>query len=222
MNPGPNTITVIAYDNQDNHTTIVITIHLSEPDIFVNDDQHSYDFGSLTVGVTSDPYAFTVGNNGTGTLSVTSPSIIGADSSQFSIWSGGGSFTIDPGETHTIFVVFSPTSPGPKAATLRIPKNDPDENPWDISLTGTGTSDCIKPDPLCLTVPLMVHQNQSMRADGLGSNGTRYSMLQSITCKNLYLQRSIQSSMNLKHRERFFGLHPSTLHPRPTTIVSGE
>jgi hypothetical protein len=37
-------------------------------------------------------------------------------------------------------VVFSPTSAGSKSANLSIPSNDPDENPVNIALSGTGAS----------------------------------------------------------------------------------
>jgi hypothetical protein len=39
----------------------------------------------------------------------------------------------------TVAVRFKPTTNGAKAADLVIPSNDPDENPINVSLTGTGT-----------------------------------------------------------------------------------
>jgi len=77
------------------------------------------------------------GTPGTGTLNIGAITITGTNASQFS-QTNNCSTPVAPGGSCTITVKFSPTSAGAKSATLRIPSNDPDENPLDVSLTGQG------------------------------------------------------------------------------------
>ena len=46
---------------------------------------------------------------------------------------------MNPGETRDVIVRFSPQSAGDKNATLRFDSNDPDENPFDVALSGSST-----------------------------------------------------------------------------------
>ncbi|MGH7770985.1 MAG: hypothetical protein ACREQA_01965 [Candidatus Binatia bacterium] len=48
---------------------------------------------------------------------------------------------LPPGEIWTVTVQFAPTSEGAKNATLQFISNDPDENPKDVPLSGTGATD---------------------------------------------------------------------------------
>ncbi len=86
---------------------------------------------------TSKPASFMVKNSGKANLSITS-TITGADTSMFTITSGGGSKTIKPGKTLTIKVAFKPTSKGSKSANLEITSNDPATPTLDIPLSGRG------------------------------------------------------------------------------------
>jgi ELWxxDGT repeat protein len=45
---------------------------------------------------------------------------------------------VGSGASATLDVIFAPSATGPRAATLRVFSNDPDEAPFDIALTGTG------------------------------------------------------------------------------------
>ena len=62
----------------------------------------------------------------------------GTDPEEFEFLEGGGDFSLAPTETHTVRVRFCPLSVGSKAAVLHIVSNDPDENPCDLPLDGTG------------------------------------------------------------------------------------
>lgn len=81
----------------------------------------------------------TVENGGTAPLVVSSTTVGGADAGLFSIVSGGSSFTVEPGDTHTIGVRFSPTSVGSFSASLDLESNDPDDPTASVALSGTGT-----------------------------------------------------------------------------------
>jgi hypothetical protein len=114
------------------------------PDIFVS--PNSQDFGSVDVGNSSAPQQFTLSNNGTGDLVVSSMAISGGDAGMFNIMLTGISPcpsltpTLGPGASCTLSVDFSPTSSGAKSATLRISSNDPDAEDVDVALSGTGVS----------------------------------------------------------------------------------
>lgn len=83
---------------------------------------------------------FALRNDGTGNLEVTATTISGADATQFTVASGGGAFTIAPGDTHDVVVEFTPTTVGPKLATLETASNDPDEPTLNLLLQGDGVS----------------------------------------------------------------------------------
>ena len=65
-------------------------------------------------------------------------SIDGANTSDFTVSAALGSTTLVPGATTTFAVTFAPTGLGARTATLHVASNDPDENAFDINLTGTG------------------------------------------------------------------------------------
>ncbi len=131
------------------HNFIQITPGTPTPDITVTPS--SFNYGSVVVG-SSSANIFEVKNVGTADLVVSSTTLIGTNASEFSIASGGGSFTLTPNQTHNITVNFNPTSTGAKTATLQISSNDPDENPFDVALSGTGAT--LTPD---ITVTPTLH-----------------------------------------------------------------
>jgi hypothetical protein len=122
----------------------VITVNLvveivTEPDIWVTPTNEN--FGQVQVGTKSPAQTFTVGNNGNADLDVGGITLTGSDPGQFEItFDGASGQTISPMGTRTLDVKFTPSSTGTQTATLRIPSNDPDENPFDVSLRGRGTS----------------------------------------------------------------------------------
>ncbi|MEO6036462.1 MAG: choice-of-anchor D domain-containing protein, partial [Verrucomicrobiota bacterium] len=101
-------------------------------------DGGSKDFGSVTIGA-NNSLTFTIKNTGTADLTGLGLTINGADSSQFSITANPNPPISGPNGTTTFTVRFAPTSTGLKIAALHIASNDSDENPFDITLTGTGT-----------------------------------------------------------------------------------
>lgn len=125
------------------------------PDIAAN--PASWDYGSVTVGAHSDRI-FVIKNEGTAELNVTGTSLTGANALEFSIQTGGSSFSLVPGAIHEIMVRFSPTGTGSKNAALILSSNDPDENPLQINLTATGVSG--------VTVPISPTINNPMQMAG--------------------------------------------------------
>ncbi|MCG3157326.1 MAG: hypothetical protein DKINENOH_03958 [bacterium] len=111
-----------------------INVMIDQPDI---DGPAETNIGDVTVGACGDG-TVTISNLGTADLTVNSTALSGAHSDQFAVVSGGAPFTIAPGGTHDIGVRFCPTTAGAKTAALQIESNDPDENPFEVALTGNG------------------------------------------------------------------------------------
>lgn len=98
----------------------------------------SRDFGTVLSGATST-LEFTVKNLGTIDLTGLNTTITGTQASDFSI-SVSPPASAAPGSSATFIVAFSPSGAGNRTATLHIANNDPDENPFDITLTGVGAA----------------------------------------------------------------------------------
>ncbi len=100
----------------------------------------SFNFGAIALGKTSANQTMTVKNDGTVTLSLGAVGVGGTNADQFSKASDNCSKkNLAPNASCTLAARFKPTSNGAKTATLTIPSNDPDENPVNVSLSGTGT-----------------------------------------------------------------------------------
>jgi hypothetical protein len=102
-------------------------------------DGGSYDFSSQVVGTNTDR-VFTTENLGDANLTLSGSPIItigGTNADQFSVQSQPSTPILPSGYT-TFTIRFSPTSTGAKTATISIVNNDTDENPYDITFTGTG------------------------------------------------------------------------------------
>jgi hypothetical protein len=100
-------------------------------------DGGSYDYGSKVSGTDTD-VVFTIENTGMEDLTLTTPLTLGgADAGQYSIQAQPTSPIAGSGST-TFTVRFSPASAGSKTASIAIANNDSDENPYDLTLNGTG------------------------------------------------------------------------------------
>jgi len=117
---------------------------VEHPDIGV--DPASFDFGSVGIGSYSDR-AFVISNTGQADLSVSATTLTGEHVPDFDILGGGGTFSVAPGNTHSVSVRFAPSGEGQRNATLSIASNDPDEDPLEIGLTGAGFSTLVEEMP---------------------------------------------------------------------------
>jgi hypothetical protein len=102
-------------------------------------DGGSFNFGARPEGSHTN-LGFKIENTGTGTLTIDARGridITGPDANQFRVdWIPNP--TILPGGNTGFKIVFSPTSGGAKTAALSIPNDDANENPYNITLQGTG------------------------------------------------------------------------------------
>ena len=105
----------------------------------LTDGSSSVNFGSVQTGSSSGNQTFTIRNTGNANLTSLSLSKSGGQTSEF-INSGLSTTTLTPGASTTFTVRFAPGSTGSRSTTFRIASNDANENPFDIALSGTGTS----------------------------------------------------------------------------------
>jgi uncharacterized protein DUF1566/List-Bact-rpt repeat protein len=105
----------------------------------------AYNFVTTVTGTQSAPTVFTIRNGDNYTVSVSSISIAGTDSSQFSVTPGGAmpcaslTPTLAPGTSCTVNVTFWPTLAGARSAILHVISNSLITT-LDSALTGTGDS----------------------------------------------------------------------------------
>jgi uncharacterized cupredoxin-like copper-binding protein len=94
-------------------------------------------FANVNLGSSSVPSTFTIRNLGTANLTRLAITASGANPGDFLLGALGAT-TLAPGASTTFTVAFKPTSGGVRNAVLQVASNDADENPFDVSLTGSG------------------------------------------------------------------------------------
>ncbi len=100
------------------------------------------DFGTALVASETVVRTFTIRNTGTATLSLNgSPRVAvgGAHAADFAVTAQPASSVAASGST-TFQVSFDPSAVGTRAATLSITNDDSNENPYNFSITGMGTT----------------------------------------------------------------------------------
>ncbi len=106
----------------------------------------SRDFGEQAINTEGSPFVFSITNKGgglaTGTISLT-----GADSSQFEITAGGGSFSLAHDQGRQISVRFKPTVTGQKTALLTA-DGIPPANDIAAPITGNATHPILSAEPI--------------------------------------------------------------------------
>jgi len=96
------------------------------------------DFGSVAVGG-SLTRTFTIRNTGAGALNLTGvPRVQWTGSTDFTVVQQPGSPVAAYGGTTTFQIRFTPSGTGLKTATVWIPNNDSNENPYNFAIQGTG------------------------------------------------------------------------------------
>jgi uncharacterized delta-60 repeat protein len=98
-------------------------------------DGGSKSFGNVAVGANSS-LNFIIKNTGNANLTGLTISLDGADAGMFTVTANPTAPVSGPNGTTAFTVRFAPTSVGLKTAAIHIASNDPDESPFDITLTG--------------------------------------------------------------------------------------
>jgi sugar lactone lactonase YvrE len=106
----------------------------------------SLSFPTRAIGTTSPAKTVTLTNKGSGALSISGISIVGANSSDFAQSNTCGT-SLAGGASCGISVSFSPKGAGARTASLRFSDSDP-TSPQTVSLSGTGTAVSLSPTSL--------------------------------------------------------------------------
>lgn len=128
-------LTLYSNDPDESQATIFVSgngVPVSEADIQVSATSH--DYGDVLVG-TSTTWTFTVTNAGILGLTLFS---VTSNHANFTVMSPVFPQTLLSGQSLIVEVAFEPSTEGLKAAALTIYSNDPDEEIFTITLTGTG------------------------------------------------------------------------------------
>jgi dienelactone hydrolase len=113
-----------------------VSIVLQDPAVLLSTAR--LNFGVQVVGVRSAPEPVTITNSGSGTLNISSITIVGTNKDDFMQTNSCGS-SIPPGAHCTIRVTFQPTQLGSRTASVRIVDNAPD-SPQFVPLSGIGAT----------------------------------------------------------------------------------
>ncbi len=179
-------------------------------------DGGNKDFSSVLVG-TNSSLIFTIKNTGTADLTGLGITIDGADSTLFTVTAHPTTPLNGPSGTTTFTVKFSPLSAGLKTAVLHIASNDSDENPFDITITGTGTAVVIVSTNLTVVAfsPITMNPQTGLFEQTVRLNNSRPS---TITAARLLIQ-NLPSDVRVYNAGGTNG-SPFVLHNHP--IAPGE
>ena len=102
------------------------------------------DFGPRSIGSGAVTKTFTIENKGTGSLDLSTGSVVsfmGDAAADFSVVTQPTS-PVSPNSSRTFQVAFTPSVVGTRNATLYVNNYSPTENPYTFSVRGTGTAGC--------------------------------------------------------------------------------
>jgi hypothetical protein len=107
------------------------------PNTSITDGQENLAFGNVLISKSSTAQTLTIRNTGTATLSGLTLSVSGSHAADFKA-TGLTTSSLAPGQAANFNIAFEPTAAGARSATVQIASNDADENPFDITVSGTG------------------------------------------------------------------------------------
>ena len=141
--------------------------HITDIDVengTIFDDNNTGQFDPEPIGRTSVIHPFTISNTGVGDLLLTGDpivQIIGPNASDFTVITQPNPI-IPPGESTTFEIEFVPSDTGLRTATVVVPNNDPDEDPYNFAIQGTGVDDYPQWEGR-----IIITENGDVTADGL-------------------------------------------------------
>ncbi len=171
-------LTITSNDADENPYDIALSGTTAAPEIAVEqpvetnltDGSGSVSLPTTNVGSSSAATTFTLRNVGTADLTGISITKDGTHSGDFSVSTPSAS--IAPGSSAIFTVTFSPTLSGTRTAAIHITSNDADENPFDITLTGTANGPEINVEYPTSTVLTDGVSSVTLPATNAGSSST--------------------------------------------------
>lgn len=139
------TMTITSSDPDENPYTLFLEGQVVAPEIVIEQpsgsnlpDGGARNFGNVAVG-TNASLTFAIRNLGTGPLTGIAATLGGPDAGRFAI-TQAPPVNLASSLSNIFIVRFTPGAAGAASATLQIASNDLDENPFDIALSGNGTT----------------------------------------------------------------------------------
>ncbi len=120
-----------------NTGTTIPEINVKQATTTLSSGYGAYNFGQVNLGSSSSAVTFTIENLGTGSLTLSNPSMTSGHTSDFAISTSGISNTIAAAGSTTFTVTFTPGARGSRSAVLTITDNDSDEGTYTITVKGT-------------------------------------------------------------------------------------
>lgn len=130
--------------------TITSTIATPPPGFFaigspaprIEADPYPVEFGNQILLTQSTERTLTVTNTGSSNLSISAATLVGANSGDFAVTSGPGSYPVvlGPGGSTTYGIYFTPQGLGTRNAALRLESDAVNGATYDAELTGNGTA----------------------------------------------------------------------------------
>ncbi|MBK8092952.1 MAG: choice-of-anchor D domain-containing protein [Verrucomicrobiaceae bacterium] len=172
-------IHIASNDFDENPFDITLNATANAPEIVVEqpvgsgltDGAATLTFLTTNVSSTSAATTVTIRNTGTGPLTGISLSKTGTSSAEFNVSTPVTSLAAGASTTFTI--TFAPAAGGTRTAALLIASNDLDENPFDITLTGTGNAPEIEIEQPVGTVLVDGVSTVTLPAAGVGATSTQ-------------------------------------------------
>lgn len=148
----------------------------------VNLSPTSLNFGNQNIGTSSNNSAITLKNTGSGTLTITSITVTGANATEFSINTNTCGATLAANATCTLNAVFSPVTAASKSASVTFTTNAP-TSPDAVTMIGTGLTPSPNPTPApAVTIVSILPPGSVIFTSGSSAASPRYSMRSPLGC----------------------------------------
>ena len=138
------TIAIASNDSDENPYTLALSgTGVAAPEMSVRSgavavaDGGSYAFADTMAGGTAE-VEFTIENTGTAGLNLTGTPRVAVSGSDFTVTADPATPVVAAGST-TFTIRFAPTATGLRTASISIDNDDPDEQPYNFTVSGTGT-----------------------------------------------------------------------------------
>lgn len=115
-------------------------IALEKDAVNINTGAQGNNFGTVLIGQSSSSATFTIKNTGTDNLTLGTITKSGTGAADFTVTQAGSS-SVAPGSSTTFTVTFSPLEGGSRTATISIPNNDSNENPFTFTVVGVAKAE---------------------------------------------------------------------------------
>jgi hypothetical protein len=136
-------------------------VTILDNDLLPTTADHS-DFGSVLACSGTIVRTFTIENLTGANLTIGGVTLTGTNAGDFLVTTAPGS-PVAAGNSTTFQVTFDPSAVGTRIAMIEIASNDPDENPYNFAIQGTGNADIVNPS---ITCPANISVNNTPAACG--------------------------------------------------------